>query len=225
MLRQALCLCLFTSLLLLTAVRGTFAKTLFFDDFDGNKLDTTKWEIVKWVGAVDVKVEKGKVFLTSGGSARAGILTIPKFNADKEKIVVTALGVEPGPEAQQDLYFGNGKAWENQIEFVVRAGGATDFWIIRQGGAPVNPFKGAGFKKDVQCVKEGQKFTFITDGKVQTEQVVDEPIFKGDFRVILYLFPAGTSSWDSLRVEGPGPEAVDSREKLATSWGAIKATY
>jgi len=106
---------------------------------------------------------------------------------------------------------------------VVRAGGATDFWIIRKGGAADNPFKGAGFKKDVQAIKEGQKFTFVTDGKVQHEQVIDEPIFKGNFRVILYLFPAGTSTWDSLRVEGPGPEAVDPKQKLATTWGNIKA--
>ena len=114
MIKKVLVFCFVVVLSLCLGI--AFSGTLLFDDFDGNELDESKWEIVNWKDNVDVSVENSMVTLRTVKNSRAGILTRESFNAGEGgEITVHVDGIESSADAQIDLNFGDWTEWSGEV--------------------------------------------------------------------------------------------------------------
>lgn len=213
-------------------------QSLFYDDFDGNQLDESNWEVVQWQGEVEVEVADSKAILSTTQGARAGILSVPTFNADNAMVSVTIKGTQPDPQLIFGLYFGEESAWENTVEIVSGEGAgneATSVWIMRRGGDFLEigpqPRPVKGLANEMTIRKDGNSYTFIQKFEDADDFVFETDIddFKGDFRVLLYAYNAGNSKVDSVCVYTgekypASPQAVYPGDKIAITLGEIKVS-
>ena len=226
-------LALFSLVVFLTANSVSSGnRNLFFDDFDGNELDTDKWEVVQWEGGVTVEVADSRCTLITLQASRAGILSVPSFNADNEMISVTVGGCLPDPQLIFGIYFGDGNTWSNTIDMVSgEAQGNTNgsIWVIGGADEISGGWTPGELANEMTTRKEGDSYTFIQKYDNAEEYVLETDVstFKGEFRVLLYGYHAGQSSFDSVSVytgeEDPGA-AVYPGGKLAGTWGELKAS-
>ncbi|MBI1930660.1 hypothetical protein HYR99_41240 [Candidatus Poribacteria bacterium] len=243
--------CLSISLLLLTTVGSASAKTLFFDDFEGNKLDKSKWQDAIWDGGkVEIEVKNSILTVKKVAGCRDGILSAVGFNADKQMITVVTTGVTGNTQFEHALHFGSDKVWESQVEYVYDAPGTSSYWFIGPGAGDVRridapakvQFTNGGV---VVATKQGNEYQFYVGGKganplteanvldlqklkkdfkLDYEAKIDA--FKGEFKVNLYACAGAGNSWslDAITVVDEEPQGVEPGGKLATTWGLIKSS-
>ncbi len=183
------------------------------DDFDGDRLDETKWELYTFEGGGGGKVEvKDKQLkLRGSGGSRSGVRSKQSFHA--ERFYVEAVLAKVGPRIPQQgeeafppgfaivavLFDGNPA---NRIEWLLRSDGIFEAWQSVDGRMTrVDNGKLATKEKTPKLgiARRGEKIYFMLNREVGLESTVRgvSPTFK----VMLYGFGNSENNWDSLAVQ------------------------
>lgn len=190
------------------------------DDFNGDKLDDSKWEKFTFEGGSGGKIEvkDGEVKIRSAGRTRAGIRVKQTFSGDRFAVEARLAKVgnampEPGSNRAAIgygtltiLFDGSGR---NRIEWLLTSEGALEAWSIVDGRSERldNRKLGTKMKNPVlMIVRKGDEFGFyINDpkGAPQDAQLGLTSIIKNmpkSFHVMLYGFGSSENNWDGVRV-------------------------
>jgi hypothetical protein len=183
------------------------------DDFDGDRLDETKWELYTFEGGGGGKVEvKDKQLkLRGSGGSRSGVRSKQSFHA--ERFYVEAVLAKVGPRIPQPgeeafppgfaivavLFDGNPA---NRIEWLLRSDGIFEAWQSVDGRMTrVDNGKLATKEKTPKLgiARRGEKIYFMLNREVGLESTVRgvSPTFK----VMLYGFGNSENNWDSVAVQ------------------------
>lgn len=182
------------------------------DDFDGDKLDETKWEPYSFAGGGG-KVEVKDKLLKMHGSAdsRAGVRSKKMFRAERFYVEATIVKVgprasQPGEESFQPgfailtvLFDGNP---DNRLEWIFRSDGRFEAWQSVDGRmTKVDNGKLATKEKNFRLgiARKDEKIYFMVNGQPALESSVRG--VSQNFKVMLYGFGSTENSWDSVSVQ------------------------
>jgi hypothetical protein len=190
------------------------------DEFEGDKLDESKWERFTFEGTGGGKLElkDGQVHIRSANGTRSGIRSRPTFAGERYSVEARVAKVGPAiPEPGQKaaplgfagltiLFDGSGR---NRIEWVLTSEGTFEAWAIVDGrGERIDNRKlGTKIKNPViGIVRRGDEFLFVLNGPdspPQDAQVGLKKTIKNmprNFHVMLYGFGSSENNWDAVRV-------------------------
>lgn len=190
------------------------------DDFNGDKLDESKWEKFTFEGGSGGKLEvkDGEVRIRSAGKTRAGIRIKQQFSGERFAVEARLTKVgnampEPGSNRAAIgygtlaiLFDGSGR---NRIEWLLTSEGAFEAWAITDGrGERLDNRKlGTKMKNPVlMIVRKGDEFSFYINeakGAPQNAQLGLTSIVKNmpkSFHVMLYGYGSSENNWDGVRV-------------------------
>jgi hypothetical protein len=193
------------------------------DDFNGDKLDDSKWEKFTFEGGSGGKLEvkEGEVKIRSAGRTRAGIRVKQAFSGDRFAVEARLTKVgnampEPGSNRAAIgygtltiLFDGSGR---NRIEWLLTSEGTFEAWSIVDGrGERLDNRKlGTKMKNPVlMIVRKGDEFSFyINDpkGAPQDAQLGLTSTIKNmpkSFHVMLYGYGSSENNWDGVRIVMP----------------------
>jgi hypothetical protein len=182
------------------------------DDFDGDKLDETKWEPYSFEGGGG-KVEVKDKMLKMHGSAdsRAGVRSRQTFRAERFYVEATLTKVgprasQPGEESFQPgfailaVLFDGQPA--NRLEWILRSDGKFEAWQSVDGRmTKVDNGKLATKEKSPRLgiARKDEKIYFMLNGQPGLESSVRG--VSQNFKVMLYGFGSTENSWDSVSVQ------------------------
>ena len=190
------------------------------DDFDGDKLDETKWEKFTFEGASGGKLEvkNGEVRIRGTAGTRAGIRTKDTFTGDRFAVEARVAKVgaaypEPGSNGSTlgfatltILFDGSGR---NRLEWLVTSEGTMEAWSVVDGRGERLDNKKLGTKmRDpvLLLVRKGDLFNFYINGpkaNPQDAQLGLSATIKNlpkSFHVMLYGFGSSENNWDGVRI-------------------------
>jgi hypothetical protein len=190
------------------------------DDFNGEKLDESKWEKFTFEGGSGGKLEvkDGKVLIRSSAKTRAGIRSKKEFSgerwiAEAHLAKVGAALPEPGSNGMglgfatlTILFDSSGR---NRIEWILTSEGNFEAWAVTDGrGERLDTRKlGTKMKNPVlSVVRRGDEFLFVINdpkGKPEDAQIGLTATVKNmpkSFRLMLYGFGSSENNWDAARV-------------------------
>ena len=182
------------------------------DEFDGERLDETKWELYTFQGGGGGKVEvKDKLLKMRGaGGSRSGVRSRQTFSGDRFLVEATLAkvgvrtpeqgegGFPPGTAVLTVLFDGNAN---NRIEWLLRSDGIFEAWVSvdgrmervdkgNRGTKEKNPVLGIG--------RRGEQILFLLNGEIGLEHTVRG--MSSNFKVMLYGFGNTENHWDSIKV-------------------------
>lgn len=183
------------------------------DDFDGERLDESKWEPYAFEGGGGGKVEvKGKLLRMRGaGESRSGVRSKQTFGGDRFFVEAALAKVgERAPQAGEQgmqvgtailtvLFDGNPA---NRIEWLLRSDGMFEAWVSVDGRMErIDNRKLATKEKSPRLgiARRGEQVFFMLNGEVGLERTVRA--LPANFKVMLYGFGTSENHWDSLRVQ------------------------
>jgi hypothetical protein len=183
------------------------------DDFDGDRLDETKWEPYTFEGGGGGKVEvrDKQLRLRGAGGSRSGVRSKQSFRA--ERFYVEAALAKVGPRTPQQgeeafppgfailavLFDGNPA---NRIEWLLRSDGIFEAWQSVDGRMTrVDNGKLATKEKTPKLGigRRGEKIFFMLNREVGLESTVRG--VSPNFKVMLYGFGSSENYWDSIAVQ------------------------
>jgi hypothetical protein len=190
------------------------------DDFNGDKLDETKWERFTFEGAGGGKLElkDGQLRLRSGAKTRAGVRTKTTFSADRfivegQVARVLAQLPEAGDKASDIgratltlMFDGSGR---NRVEWLYTSERTLEAWSVIDGTGERLDNGKLGLKFDrpvLSIVRRGDEYLFVVnkpDGTPQDAQVALTRTIKNlprTFRLMLYGFGSSENDWESVRL-------------------------
>ena len=182
------------------------------DDFDGDRLDETKWEPYTFDGGGG-KVEVKDKMLRMHGSAdsRSGVRSKQTFRAERFYVEakldkVSPRAPRPGEESFQPgiailtvLFDGNPA---NRLEWILKSDGNFEAWQNVDGRMmKVDNGKLATKEKSPRLgiARRNEKIFFMLNGQVGLEREVRG--VSANFKVMLYGFGTTENSWDSIMVQ------------------------
>lgn len=182
------------------------------DDFEGDRLDESKWELHSFEGGGGkVEVKDKQLRLRGSEGSRAGVRSRKSFTGDRFFVEAALLKVgERAPQAgEQGMQVGTGVLTvlfdgnaANRIEWLLRSDGAFEAWVAVDGRMErVDNRKLATKQKSPRLgvARRGDKVFFMLNGEVGLEQTVRA--MGSSFKVMLYGFGTTENHWDSLRVQ------------------------
>jgi hypothetical protein len=183
------------------------------DDFDGDRLDETKWEPFTFEGGGGGKIEvKDKQLrMRGGGGSRSGVRSKQTFHGDR--FYVEAALVKVGPRTPQPgeesfppgfailtvLFDGNPA---NRIEWLLRSDGIFEAWQSVDGRmSRVDNGKLATKEKSPRLgiARRGEKIYFMLNREVGLESTARG--LSSNFKVMLYGFGSSENNWDSVAIQ------------------------
>ncbi|GAC1446402.1 MAG: hypothetical protein NVSMB56_04740 [Pyrinomonadaceae bacterium] len=196
-----------------TAAAAAPALIQWKDDFDGNALDTKKWEQYSIEGGGLLKVADGKLQMHGAGGSRAGVRTAQSFNAARfvvnAKLARVAAGIgdsgvagTPTGNAVLAVLFDNVGA--NRLEWILTTEGRFEAWLIRDGRSERLDARNRGTKEKsptLGIARRGDDFFFLLNGEVGLQKNIKN--LPQTFRVMLYGFSTSQNDWDSVSVITP----------------------
>ena len=182
------------------------------DDFDGDRLDDTKWEQHTFAGGGGVKIEvKDKQLRQRGvGGSRSGVRSKQMFRSDNFYVEAALAKVGkrtpeqgensdvPGSAVLTVLFDGNPA---NRIEWLLRSDGIFEAWMSVDGRMErVDDGKLATKEKNplLGIRRNGEKVSFLLNGQVGLERTLRG--LSPNFKVMLYGYGNSDNNWDSARV-------------------------
>jgi hypothetical protein len=182
------------------------------DDFDGERLDESKWELHSFEGGGGkVEVKEKRLRLRGAEGSRAGVRSKRSFAGDRFFVEAALAKVgERAPQAGEQgmqvgtailtvLFDGNAA---NRIEWLLRSDGMFEAWVSVDGRMErVDNRKLATKEKSPRLgvARRGDKVFFMLNGEVGLEHTVRA--MPANFKVMLYGFGTTENHWDSLRVQ------------------------
>jgi hypothetical protein len=183
------------------------------DDFDGEKLDDTKWEPFTFEGGSGGKIEvKDKQLRMRGaGDSRSGVRTKRSFQG--ERFYVEAALAKVGQRAPRPgegsfpagfaivtVLFNGDPA--NRLEWLLRSDGILEAWQSVDGRASRLDKGNLATKEKTPALgiaRRGEKVYFMLNREVGLETTLRSlPL---NFRVMLYGFGSSENNWESLAVQ------------------------
>jgi len=185
---------------------------IWSDEFDGDKLDESKWELYTFDGAGGkAEVKDKQLRLRGAADSRSGVRTKTMFSGDRF-FVEAALtkvgerpplpgqtGMQPGLAIVTVLFDGNPA---NRIEWILRSDGQFEAWVSVDGRMERVDNRNLATKEKAPrlgVARRGEKVFFMLNGQVGLERSVRA--LPSNFKVMLYGFGATESSWDSVVVQ------------------------
>jgi hypothetical protein len=183
------------------------------DDFDGEKLDETKWEPYTFEGGGGGKVEvKDKQLKMRGtGGSRSGVRSKQSFHGERFYVEGSLSKVGPRAPDQGEQAFPAGFAIVavlfdgtpiNRIEWLLRSDGIFEAWQSVDGRMiRVDNGKLATKEKTPKLgiARRGEKIYFMLNREVGLESTIRG--VSSDFKVMLYGFGSSENNWDSVAVQ------------------------
>ncbi len=182
-------------------------------DFDGERLDETKWEPYTFEGGGGGKVEvKDKLLRMRGaGGSRAGVRSKQLFHGDRFYVEGSLAKVggqlpQPGQESFQPgfaivtvLFGGNAK---NRLEWILRSDGLLEAWYMLDEKSERLDNRKLGTKEKTPklgIARRGDQIYFMLNREVGLEKTIRGlPL---DFKVMVYGFGSTENSWDAVYVQ------------------------
>jgi len=185
------------------------------DDFDGDGLDTAKWEPYTFEGGGGGKIEvKDKQLRMRGmGDSRSGLRSKQTFRGDRFYVEATLskvgtrtpqpgeTGFPPGYAILAVLFDGNSV---NRLEWILRSDGIFEAWQSFDGKLErfdngklatkeKNPRLGIG--------RRGDQVFFMLNREVGLERTIRG--LSSNFRIMLYGYGSSENNWDAVYVQTP----------------------
>jgi hypothetical protein len=185
------------------------------DNFDGDRLDETKWESYTFEGGGGVKIQVGdkQLRMRGAGGSRSGIRSRQFFHGDRFYVEATLskvgirtpqpgeAGFPPGYAILTVLFDGNSV---NRLEWVLRSDGIFEAWQSFDGKLErfdngklatkeKNPRLGIG--------RRGEHIFYMLNGEVGLERTIRG--LSSSFKVMLYGFGATENNWKAVHVQTP----------------------
>jgi hypothetical protein len=181
------------------------------DSFDGNALDSAKWELHSLEGGNGkVEVKDGHLRLRGQNGWRAGVRTKQTFSADRFIVEGTIARVGqalPDPSSNAlpignaivtILFDGSGR---NRIEWILTSEGTFEAWSVIDGKGERLDNKNLGTKlknPTLGIVRKGDEFYFMLNGQEGLRKTIKN--LPRAFHLMLYGFGSSENDWDSVRV-------------------------
>ena len=185
------------------------------DDFDGDKLDDSKWELYTFEGGGSSKIEvKDKQLkLRGAGQSRSGVRSKQSFHTDRFYVEAAlakvgeqlpqagVAGYLPGFAIVTVLFDGNAA---NRIEWILRSDGGFEAWAMIDGKSERLDNRKLGTKEKTPrlgIARRGDQVFFMLNREVGLQYTIRNlPL---DFKVMLYGFGSTENHWDSIYVQTP----------------------
>jgi hypothetical protein len=183
------------------------------DDFDGDRLDETKWEPFTFEGGGGGKIEvKDKQLRMRGaGGSRSGIRSKQSFQSDRFYVEAALLKVgtrtpDPGegsfPAGFAILAVLFDGSTLNRIEWLLRSDGIFEAWESIDGKMTRVDNGKLGTKEktpQLGIARRGDKIYFMLNRQVGLESTMRG--LSSNFKVMLYGFGSSENNWDSIVVQ------------------------
>lgn len=183
------------------------------DDFDGERLDESKWETYTFEGGGGNKVEvKDKQLRMRGtGGARSGLRSKQSFRGERFYVeaALTKVGPrapQPGEESNQPgyailtvLFDGNAT---NRLEWILRSDGIFEAWAMIDGRSERLDNQKLGTKEKsprLGIARRGDQIYFMLNQQVGLERTVRG--LSPNFKVMVYGFGSTENHWDAVHVQ------------------------
>jgi hypothetical protein len=183
------------------------------DDFDGEKLDETKWERYTFEGGGGKAEVREKQLRLRGGSgdSRSGVRSRQSFAGDRFFVQahLTKVGERAPQPGEQGMQVGTailtvlfGGSTSNRIEWLLRSDGIFEAWVSVDGRMErIDNRQLATRAKSLWLGvgRKGDQLFLMVNDKVALERQVRG--MGSDFKVMLYGFGTTESSWDAITVQ------------------------
>jgi hypothetical protein len=188
---------------------------LWGDEFEGDKLDESKWEVYTFDGGGGAKVEvkENKLSMHGIGESRSGVRTKEMFTTERFYVEASLAKVggrlpQPGQAGAQlgfailtVLFDGNPR---DRLEWVLRSDGIFEAWQSIDGKmVRLDDGKLATKTENPQLgiARRGEKVYFMLNRQVGLEKSLRG--LSPTFKVMLYGFGSTQNDWNSLYVQTP----------------------
>ncbi|PWT91509.1 MAG: hypothetical protein C5B55_07985 [Blastocatellia bacterium] len=185
------------------------------DEFDGDRLDDSKWEVYTFEGAGSSKVEvkDNQLKMRGAGQSRSGIRSKQTFNADRFYVEAALAKVggqlpQPGADSYQPgfailsvLFDGTAT---NRLEWILRSDGTFEAWAMIDGKSERLDNRKLGTKEKTPhmgIARRGDQIFFMLNREVGLQQNIRN--LPSNFKVMLYGFGSTENNWDSIYVQTP----------------------
>jgi hypothetical protein len=183
------------------------------DSFEGQALDSARWDRFTFEGGGDVQAEVrgGQLHLRGAQGARSGVRSKQTFVGESFTVEATvgkvAAAALPGPEPRglpighailTVLFDGSER---NRLEWILTSEGTFEAWAIVNGQGERLDDRSLGtnfINPTLGVVRRGDEFTFTVNGQEALRKTV-----KGlgrSFQVMLYGYSSTENNWDAVRV-------------------------
>lgn len=181
------------------------------DEFDGERLDETKWELHTFEGGGGkAEVKDKQLRMRGAGDSRSGVRSKKTFGGDRFLVeaVLTKVGERAPQAGEQGMQAGTGVLTvlfdgnsTNRIEWLLRSDGRFEAWVSVDGRIERVDNRGLATKEKspkLGIARRGDKIFFMLNGQVGLEHTVRS--LPANFKVMLYGFGTSENHWDSVRV-------------------------
>src|SRR5215210_195134 len=181
------------------------------DSFDGNALDSAKWELYSLEGGNGkVEVKESQLRMRGQNGWRAGVRTKQLFSGDRFIVEGTIARVGqalPDPSSNvlpignailTILFDGSGR---NRIEWILTSEGTFEAWSVIDGKGERLDNKKLGTKltnPTLGIVRKGDDYYFMLNGQEGLRKTIKN--LPRAFHLMLYGFGSSENDWDSVRV-------------------------
>lgn len=190
------------------------ALTEWKDDFDGDALDSKKWERYSLEGGGTVKVADGKLQTHGTGGSRAGVRTVQTFNASRFVVNAQLAGITAGigdagssgtPTGNAILSVLFDNTGKTRLEWLLTTDGHFEAWLMRDGSGSerIDNHKLATKEKTptLGIGRRGDDFFFMLNGQPGLQKTIKN--LPNTFRVMVYGFSTSQDEWDMVTVTTP----------------------
>jgi hypothetical protein len=182
------------------------------DDFDGERLDETKWERYTFEGGGGkAEVKEKQLRMRGAGDSRSGVRSRQSFGGERffvqaQLAKVSERAPRPGEQGMQvgtailTVLFGGSPT--NRIEWLLRSDGIFEAWLSVDGRAERIDNRQLATKAKSLWLgigRRGDQIFLMVNDKVALERQVRG--LAPNFKVMLYGFGTTETSWDSISVQ------------------------
>ncbi|MBV8857516.1 MAG: hypothetical protein JOZ02_11345 [Acidobacteria bacterium] len=182
------------------------------DDFDGDKLDETKWERYTFEGGGGkAEVKEKQLRLRGGEGSRSGVRSRQSFGGERFLVQaqLTKVGERAPDSGEQGMQAGTGiltvlfgGSTSNRVEWLLRSDGIFEAWLSVDGRMERIDNRQLATKAKSLWLgigRRGDQIFFMVNDKVALEHTARG--LPSNFKVMLYGFGTTENSWDAISVQ------------------------
>ena len=182
------------------------------DEFDGDRLDETRWERYTFEGGGGkAEVKEGRLRLRGGEGSRSGVRSRQSFSGERFFVQAALAKVgERVPQAGEQgmqagtavltVLFGGSPA--NRVEWLLRSDGFFEAWVSVDGRMERIDNRKLATKAKTLWLgigRKGDQLFLMVNDKVALEHT--QRGLPAGFKVMLYGFGTSENDWDSVSVQ------------------------
>ena len=182
------------------------------DDFDGERLDETKWEKYTFEGGGGkAEVKEKQLRLRGGEESRSGVRSRQTFSGERffVQAQLTKVGERAPQQGEQGMQAGTailtvlfGGSPTNRVEWLLRSDGIFEAWVSVDGRMERIDNRQLATKAKLLWLgigRRGDQLFLMVNDKVALERTVRG--LPASFKVMLYGFGTTETSWDAVSVQ------------------------